>query len=107
VTGRTLLLALLATAVLPGCAAPEPSSGVDFSHVHGLGYIPETDTILVATHHGLIVGKSGTSRSWDYAGLAGLLDNLFGWNFHWKWLTRLLTVFMSPYQAARLAPTGS
>lgn len=61
----TLLAALLA-----GCSQVDPArESFDFSHVHGLGYNPSTNTIYVATHHGLIVGnESDGGWAWDYAG---------------------------------------
>ena len=65
---RVLVLAVL---VLAGCSAPsQPGPDVDFAHVHGLGYLAASDQVLVATHHGLVVGsRSGPSWAWDYAGL--------------------------------------
>lgn len=63
-----VVVALLGLAMLAGCSSPGPddaASGVDFSHVHGLGYIPETGQVLVATHHGLIVGSRAAS-AWDW-----------------------------------------
>lgn len=59
--------------MLAGCSEPLARDGgdaVDFSHVHGLGYDPNDQTIYVATHHGLILGtRSGDDWTWDYAGL--------------------------------------
>lgn len=67
---RALAIAALGMVLLAGCASPQAdgAASVDFSHVHGLGYLAETEQVLVATHHGLIVGnKTGSSWSWDYA----------------------------------------
>ncbi|MHB1260128.1 MAG: hypothetical protein ACYC2H_00285 [Thermoplasmatota archaeon] len=68
--GRLAPGLMVGMALLAGCSSPgDQSLGVDFSHVHGLGYIPATNTILVATHHGLIVGnQTGDSWTWAYAG---------------------------------------
>lgn len=65
------LLSVVGLLALAGCSSPsEVEAGVDFSHVHGLGYDSTTNTIYVATHHGLILGKpSGDRWTWDYAGL--------------------------------------
>lgn len=67
VNGTATILAV--AVLLAGCSSPaEGVANVDFSHVHGLGYNPDTNQILVATHHGLIVGnKTGDAWSWDYA----------------------------------------
>ncbi len=65
-------LAVLAiAALLAGCSTPaeRDPEAPDFSHVHGLGYLPATNQVLVATHHGLIVGnQAGSSWTWEYAG---------------------------------------
>lgn len=62
---------LVVVALLAGCSTPAqpPSANVDFAHVHGLGYLPATNQVIVATHHGLILGnKTASSWTWEYAG---------------------------------------
>lgn len=66
------LLSLVAVFALfmAGCSGPGARSpSVDFHHVHGVGYLPESNQILVATHRGLIVGNQTDGEwSWGYAG---------------------------------------
>lgn len=65
---RATFIALGLMAVgLAGCS--ETPASVEFSHVHGIGYLPDDNRILVATHHGLITGALVKGAwSWTYAG---------------------------------------
>lgn len=60
--------AFLAFAILlAGCAAP--GSELAISHVHGIAYDGATDTVYLATHHGLARGvREGSDWTWSYAG---------------------------------------
>lgn len=64
-----LMVSTLLASLLAGCSQPDPAAEpFDVSHVHGLGYNPATNTIYVATHHGLILGtRSGAGWTWGYA----------------------------------------
>lgn len=63
----------LAALVLVGCQATSPGArGTvrEFLHIHGLAFDPtEPDTLLLATHQGLIRMAAGTAE-WQYAGRA-------------------------------------
>ena len=70
----TIAAATLLAAVLTGCSAdsdtPEgssteqsPTSGIEISHVHGLGINPGDGKLYVATHHGVIaVNDDGSAK---------------------------------------------
>lgn len=46
-----------------------PSQQLDISHVHGLAYDSRSDTVLMATHHGLARGvRSDGSWTWEFVG---------------------------------------
>jgi photosystem II stability/assembly factor-like uncharacterized protein len=59
------VLALL----LAGCSSP-PATGndVEVTDLHGIGYLPATNQVLLASHHGLVIGTKDRTWSWDYAG---------------------------------------
>jgi hypothetical protein len=63
---RWAAIASLALLTLVGCSAPPR---IDILHVHGLHYDAATDSLFVATHHGLAKGeREGKQWSWNYLG---------------------------------------
>ncbi|MBD9731393.1 exo-alpha-sialidase [Streptomyces sp. H28] len=80
----TIAAATLLAAVLTGCSAgsdtPEgssteqsPTSGIEISHVHGLGINPGDEKLYIASHHGIIAvdGNGSAKRMGDSADYMG------------------------------------
>ncbi|HJQ93403.1 MAG TPA: hypothetical protein VJ874_03850 [Candidatus Thermoplasmatota archaeon] len=62
------LAALACGLLLAGCAQPDRPA-LDVAHVHGLAYEAESDTVYMASHHGLARGEREDGRwSWTFVG---------------------------------------
>lgn len=71
-TMTTIVRCVIAAIVLAlaGCSAPSSDPGVEITDVHGIGYLAETNQVLLATHHGLVTGTpDGKGWTWAFAGL--------------------------------------